>query len=445
MTGDVQTDEPSLDQPERNAGQPGQPSRSRRATIGWILYDFANVIFAISVISLYFPLWVVNDAGGREANFAFATSTAMAAVFLIAPFFGTLVDQLPRRMPALVLLTIACCTFTVLLGSGGLITSLIFFVIAATLFQLCLIVYDSFLPIVSTPETRGKISGFGIAAGFAGSLTGIVIGITVLAFDDSGKPLIFRIAGTGFLLGALPCFLWVREPRRDRGPISARAVFGRTMSTLRSSARGARTQPGVGRFLAGRIFYNDAINTLMVFMSIYATEEIGFTETETQLVLLAGVLAGPVGALVSGNSVDRRGPKQTLGVLLSIWVAALAASALIPLLGLPPWLFWIVAPIVGIGLGGTSTTERTYLLRLVPPHQVGQFLGLYVLVGRFAAFISPLLWVLVADVLGLGRPAAVLALIVMVMIGRRIIAPIDDAPRVWDPSTGEFEPVRASA
>jgi UMF1 family MFS transporter len=76
---------------------------------------------------------------------------------------------------------------------------------------------------------------------------------------------------------------------------------------------------------------------------------------------------------------------------------------------------------------------------------VGQFLGLYVLVGRFAAFISPLLWVLVADVLGLGRPAAVLALIVMVMIGRRIIAPIDDAPRVWDPSTGEFEPVRASA
>jgi UMF1 family MFS transporter len=132
-------------------------------------------------------------------------------------------------------------------------------------------------------------------------------------------------------------------------------------------------------------------------------------------------------------------------VLLAVWSVALAATAGIPLFGLPIWLFWIVAPIIGIGLGGTSTTERAYLFRLVPPDRAGQYLGLYVLVGRFAAFVSPLLWVLIVDVLELGRPVAVLSLIVMIMIGRRILAPLDDAPRRWEAPEHEEATVRVPA
>lgn len=32
----------------------------RRAVVDWVLYDLANVVFAIHVVSLCFPLWVVN-------------------------------------------------------------------------------------------------------------------------------------------------------------------------------------------------------------------------------------------------------------------------------------------------------------------------------------------------------------------------------------------------
>lgn len=51
----------------------------------------------------------------------------------------------------------------------------------------------------------------------------------------------------------------------------------------------------------------------------------------------------------------------------------------------------MVAPIVGIALGGTPTTDRAYLLRLTPPRHIGHYMGLYAMVGRFAAIISPLL------------------------------------------------------
>ena len=34
--------------------------------------------------------------------------------------------------------------------------------------------------------------------------------------------------------------------------------------------------PGLGRFLIGRVFYADAANTLIAFMGIYVSNEIGF-------------------------------------------------------------------------------------------------------------------------------------------------------------------------
>lgn len=98
---------------------------SRRAAVaGWVLYDFANVIFAMNIISLYFPLWVVDDAGGSDGNYGLASSASMAAVFLAAPFLGALSDQTSRRLPFLAVSIAACCGCTLLLGEGGPVWSL---------------------------------------------------------------------------------------------------------------------------------------------------------------------------------------------------------------------------------------------------------------------------------------------------------------------------------
>lgn len=169
-------------------------------------------------------------------------------------------------------------------------------------------------------------------------------------------------------------------------------------------------------------------------MSIYATKEIGFSDFQTSLVLLAGILVGPLGAFWSGSAVDRFGPKRAMQLMLLVWFGALVAAALVPLLGLPKECFWIVAPLIGFGMGGTSTTERAWFVRLAPPQLLGRFLGLYALVGRFAAIVSPLLWILVASTLGLGRPVAVLMLAAFVLIARQILIRVDDSPRVWSES-----------
>ncbi len=85
----------------------------------------------------------------------------------------------------------------------------------------------------------------------------------------------------------------------------------------------------------------------------------------------------------------------------------------------------------GVSLAGTWSADRPYMLVLSPPSRVGEFYGLYSMVGRFAAVIGPLVWAFVAEDLGLGREASVLVLAIMVGIAYAILRGVDDQPREW--------------
>ena len=81
------------------------------------------------------------------------------------------------------------------------------------------------------------------------------------------------------------------------------------------------------------------------------------------------------------------------------------------------------------------------MLVLTPPRYIGQFYGLYSMVGRFATIIGPLSWGLIVDGLNLGRPAAMGFLFVVMAIGYVILQGVDDKPREWSPEhLADFEP-----
>jgi MFS transporter, UMF1 family len=383
---------------------------NKRAVIGWVIYDFAAVIFAMNIAGLYFPLWVVEDADGRDAHVAIALSAAMAIVLVAAPILGSFADRSGRRVLMLGVTTVACVLFTFLLGHGGLTVALIIFAIANALNGCGLVFYDALLPVVSTDETRGRVSGYGIAAGFGGAVLGVGVGALILAGDAAVKPLVFKVTAVMFLIAALPCLLWVREPAK-----AAHAPRPPLIQDLRLTLDLCRRLPGVSRFLLGRVLYTDAANTIFAFMSVYSVKEVGFSEARTQLVLLLGILGGPIGALMAGRAADQVGPRAALRRILWLWVGVLTLCAAIPALGLPDNLFWIVAPLGGVAFGGTSATDRTLLLAQTPPEHSGRFFGVFAMTGRFSAIIGPLLWALTVDLLDLGRPAAVLTLAALVL------------------------------
>ena len=189
---------------------PGAPRPiPRRAVASWVLYDLANTIFSMGVVSLYFSLWVRDAVGAARVDTVYGSITAisMAVIFVISPLLGSLSDRAPRRMPFLVASTLLCVGLTVLLARGGFWFTATCFVLANIAYQAGLQFYDSLLPEVSTPENRGRIGGIGVGVGYLGSYLAVGIGIVL---GTENKPLLFSIIGGAFLAFAIPCFLLVR-------------------------------------------------------------------------------------------------------------------------------------------------------------------------------------------------------------------------------------------
>jgi UMF1 family MFS transporter len=427
-----------------NVGTTVTPKAERKISFpsvaGWVLYDLANTIFSLNIVSLYFSLWVVNVMGAGDADYGFANSISMAVIFFASPLLGALTDQAPRRMPFLVVSTLICIGFTLLLGQGSLTSSLVYFAIANIAYQAGLQFYDALLPEVSTEENRGWIGGIGVGVGYLGSVIGIAVGSLILAGADQLPPAlqsaryitVFQVTAVLYLLFALPCFFFLRERPKPGRHFSLDSVAAATRQigvTLRSTGR----YPGLVRFLVGRIFYTDAVNTVIAFMGIYVTNEVGFSTSQAQLVLLVAILFAVVGGFAWGKVVDRIGPKRSLDLVLFMWVVIFIWTAVVGFLKLPGLFFWPVPCLAGIALGGTWTADRPYMLRLTPPARIGEFYGLYGMVGRFAAITGPFIWGLVADTLGLGRPAAILTLLVGIVISYFILRPVSDARREWSP------------
>jgi UMF1 family MFS transporter len=418
------------------------PDTARPSPLGvgsWVLYDLANTLFSLNIVSLYYSLWVVNVMGGRDAEYALANGLSMAVIFFASPFLGALTDQARRRMPFLVASTLVCVGCTTLLGSYGLAASLVLFAIANVSYQAGLQFYDAMLPSVSTERNRGTVGGIGVGVGYLGSVLGIVIGWVLLG-TTTGLPAadvqaryvrLFQATAVAFLVFALPCFLFVRErlgPSRGFGWSTVRDSFRQVVETFHSSRR----YPGLFRFLVGRVFYTDAINTVIIFMGIYVTNEVGYTDDEVRTVMLTAILFSVLGGFAFGPLADRFGPRRTLHWVLYLWAIDFVWAAAVGLFRLPKPTFWPAAVLAGIALGGTWAADRPYMLRLTPPSRVGEFYGLYGMVGRFSAITGPFIWALVSDYLGLGRPAAILTLLGGIVIAYLILRPVSDTPRHWD-------------
>jgi UMF1 family MFS transporter len=411
------------------------PSRHppKLAVASWILYDLANTIFSMNIVSWYFTLWIVNVMGGTDADYGFTTGISMAVIFLASPFLGAFSDQFPKRMPFLVVSTVICVAFTLPLGSGSLAASLAFFVVANIAYQAGLQFYDSLLPEVSTPRNRGWIGGVGVAVGYMGSFIGLGLGFCLLrgseglpAAEQSARyARVFQATAVVFLLFAVPCFLFVRERaiRRIRsGAFTGAAAFRQVAETVRNG----RKHPGLIRFLLGRMFYTDAINTLIAFMGIYVTAEIGYSTVQAGLVMMVATTFAMIGGFVWGRVADSIGPKRTLDAVLVLWMADFAWIAAVGHFRLPQGAFAAAPALAGFCLGGTWAADRPLMLRLTPPGRVGEFYGLYGMAGRFSAITGPFLWGFVVTTLGLGRPVAVLSLLCLVFTGWLVLRPVQD-------------------
>ncbi len=379
------------------------PSGRAGVPAAWALYDFANTIYSYAVVSYAMGLWTNDRLGPADGQFWFGVANAASVGLnaLVSPVLGAISDRGGRRLPYLMFFTALCVIATGLIalvpggGSPLAFLGLFLFSVANFAYQAALIYYDSTLPTVSKPESRGRVSGIGVAVGYIGT---ILIAVLILVTDSGSGPLTFVMAAVLFAVFAAPIFLVVREQRASDYRFKVADALG-SWKQLAQTVRDAREVPGLLRFLVARFFYTDPVNTVIVVMSVFAVEAIGLTKAQANIVLLMLTIVAVVASFGWGFAVERFGPKRTLMYVLASWCVGLLIAASV--LALPTFL--IAGALLGSGLGGVWTSDRVFMLRLSPPDKVGEFFGLYGLAGKFSAVTGPVLYgVIVSTLLDAG-------------------------------------------
>jgi MFS transporter, UMF1 family len=438
------------------------------AVWSWVLYDFSNTIFSISILSYFFPLWLGDELGAGADTFNYLVSLSALLVVLTAPVLGSVADLTQRRRPYLVVLTILAVILTAGLSfSGGtLLMVAALFVAADVCYQSALVFYNALLPVVSAGRGAGRISGYGTAAGYVGtifalvtltlfvaeqSLFGVTFGGPEAAqdllgplggwIDTSEEPNSNAFLPTAvlYLLLSLPAFLFVsdkaiREPRPVHLATAYKGLF--------TAVGNMRAYAGLGTFMIATVLYTDAANTAIANMSLYGRQVFGMEQTQIQTLLLFSAVFAGVGSVGFGFASDRIGPKKTLVLVLVLWLV----SIVIATLAFAPWMLLLAGPLVGAALGGTWTVSRTMLLALSPPERTGEFFGVYALAGKLSAVAGPATTAVILTTLeGYGNVSyriAIGSLALILGLGLFLLLRVPDAR--YEETIEEFSPEVAS-
>lgn len=402
--------------------QAKDPNLRKVAVGSWALYDLANTVWSYAVFSRAIGLYLVDRLGDQNGNalltLAIAISVALNA--LVSPWLGAISDRFGRRLPFLFAFTLLACIPAMLIPFVDTTLGVLLFCVANFGYQSALIYYDATLALVSTPQNRGWVSGMGNAVGYVGT----VLIVLILILTDLSPEQTFVVAPLLFMVLALPVFVLLKEtPNRQPHDHAMGQAWRATWDTVRS----LKAYPGLGRFLAARFFYTDALNTSITIMTVFAVNAVGFSASEVNYVFLGLTLAAIGGGFLWGKLTDRWGPKRTLFIVLCTWAVALLVGALV----LDKMVFLAAGILIGSGFAGMQVADRVLMYRLSPPDRLGEFYGLYGLVGKGSQVLGSLFWsatfIVAYQALGVATyQAGILTLLVAMVIGMVIVRKVPE-------------------
>lgn len=419
-------------------------------TLSWIVYDFANTIYSMNVVSMYFSTWLVVDLAFGDQYVSIANSFSMILVALTLPILGEMSDRFYKKMPFLFVFTLLCIVFTALIGVVGyamagknlnVTWAILCFIIANYSYQGGLVFYNALLPQVCSERSLGRVSGYGVALGYLGSILGLIMvlpfvegkifGLVLPFIKPGGSIASFIPTAILFLLFSIPTFLFVKDPpttsRRAQYTIDIKTSFQKIWDGLSNT----RKYPGVTKFLIAKFFYEDAIETVIIFMAVYAQKVMHFSKEGTTEFFIAIIPSAIIGSAVFGIITDHFGPKKTLSLVLSGW----AVSLTILILTMKLWVFWLIGAFIGVFMGSTWTSARPLLISLVPKEMLGEFFGLYSLSGKLAAIFGPLIWAATVNIFDhygdiFKYKSAIFALNLLILIGLIILQKVPDKKKM---------------
>ena len=372
----------------------------------WVLYDIGNsafILLATAIVPIYFHA-LTDSAGLSEAQYVsfwgYSTSIATIVVAVLAPICGTLADHKDFKKPIFTL-----CMLLGVLGCAALgaawswLSFLVIYIISRIGFNSSLVFYDAMLPEITTEERMDNVSTVGYALGYIGSVIPFVVCLLVVlnaeALGLSGSTamvIAFAITAAWWALCTLPLLKTYQQraySAHSGNPLTA--SFRRLGKTFRQ----ARQQRHIFLYMVSFFFFIDGVYTIIGMATTYG-QSLGLDSTGLLLALLVTqIVAFPCSILFGKLSA-----RFETGRLIKICIVCYTGITIFGIFLKDLWQFWTLAVMVGMFQGGIQALSRSYLGKIIPPEQSGEYYGLMDIFGKGADAMGPAIIALATNLMG---------------------------------------------
>jgi UMF1 family MFS transporter len=374
---------------------------SRKSIWGWALYDWANSVFATTVIAGFFPIffkqfWSAgSDVNVSTAQLGFANSLSSLLIALVAPILGAIADRGRLKKPLLALFTylgVFMSAGLYFIEQGQWEWAITIYILGSFGFAGGNIFYDAMLADLIPDEQLDQISSFGYALGYLGGGLLFLINVTMylqpdwfgLAGPTEAVRLSFLTVAVWWGGFSVLTLLWVPEISIETPAKGSSILAG--FRQLAETFRKIKHLRTLFLFLVAYWFYIDGVGTV-IRMAVDYGLSIGFSSRDLITALLLIQFIGFPSALFFGRLGTRWGCRNSILVGIGIYLVVILWGTQMK----NRFEFYGLAVLIGIAQGGVQALSRSFYARLIPKNQTAEYFGFYNTLGKFAAIIGPLL------------------------------------------------------
>jgi len=437
------------------------PEIRRREQRGWYFYDWAASAFSTTVGTVFLGPYLTEIARTAEESgeqitllgvipvtaesyVPYGVALSVAFQLLLMPIVGAIADTAKSKKSIMGLFAyigaFAVMGMFFLDGTNYQLGGILF-IIANAAFGAALVVYNSFLPEIATPEERDGVSSRAWAMGYAGGIILLVANLVLfLGHSSFGitegmavRIALFSAGAWWALFTLIPLARLRNRPNRLASDVTEGGRRGVGFRQLAHTMRDLRRYPVALLFVIAFFFYNDGIQTVIALSATYADQELGLETTIIIVAVLIVQTVGIAGALLLGRAARRFTAKKVVLFSLVLWALVLVVAFVLPAGSSLPFLF--LAAFIGFVLGGSQALSRSLFAQLVPRDREAEYFSFYEISGSASSLLGPLLFGLTLQFLGSYR-VAILALVVFFIIGGVLLARVNMQQGVADVESG---------
>ena len=399
----------------------------------WILQDFGNSAYSITITTAILPLFFKSVAASHLADatstayWGYANSLATLLIALLAPLLGTIADfrgVKKKLFTAFTLVAILSSAMLATVGEGQWIYALVIYVITAVAFNGSSIYYDAFLTDVTTDERMDEISSKGFGFGYLGGTIPFIISLGIILSAERlgltvtfATQMAFLITALWWMIFTIPMLKNVKQKYYIEGKPSQ---IKESFLMLAATARDIVKNKMVLYFMIAYFFYIDGVHTVITMATAYGVD-VGVDSDRLLIILVAIQLVAFPFAILYGKLAKVFGARKMImtGIITYTFISIYGFFLKTEL------DFWILAMLVASAQGGIQALSRSYFGKLIPKNKSAEYFSIFNIFGKVSSIFGPLLMGIVISITGETR-YGILSLIILFVLGAFFFLKIKD-------------------